>query len=245
MRILITLLILSVSSVAFAATGKHIDYSVNGEVFEGYYISPSPEAPLVFLVHDWDGLTGYEVKRAGMLAELGYSVFCVDMFGKGVRPAEIEEKKKLTGALYADRTKMRTLLNSGLEAAKAQGANIDNGVAMGYCFGGTVVLELARTGVDMKGFVTFHGGLAIPEGQNYSNTKGKMLVLHGSADTSVTMKDFADLAVALERQGVNHEMITYSGAPHAFTVFGSPRYREDADRKSWDRFVGFLNDTLR
>ena len=245
MRILIILLLLSVSTVAFAATGKHIDYSVNGEVFEGYYISPSPNAPLVFLVHDWDGLTDYEVKRAGMLAELGYAVFCVDMFGKGVRPTEIKEKKKLTGALYADRPRMRILLNSGLKAAKAQGAHIENGVAMGYCFGGAVVLELARSGADMKGFVTFHGGLAIPEGQNYSLTKGKMLVLHGSADTAVTMEDFADLAIALERQGVNHEMITYSGAPHAFSVFGSPRYREDADRKSWDRFVGFLNDTLR
>lgn len=245
MRILISLLILSVSTVAFAATGKHIDYSVNGEVFEGYYISPAPNAPLVFLVHDWDGLTGYEVKRAGMLAELGHAVFCVDMFGKGVRPTEINEKKKLTSALYADRPRMRILLNGGLEAAKAQGAHIENGVAMGYCFGGTVVLELARSGAAMKGFVTFHGGLAIPEGQNYSLTKGKMLVLHGSADSAVTMEDFADLAVALESKGVNHEMITYSGAPHAFSVFGSPRYREDADRKSWDRFVGFLNDTLR
>jgi dienelactone hydrolase len=140
---------------------------------------------------------------------------------------------------------MRSLLNAALEAAKAQGADSANAVAMGYCFGGAAVLELARSGADLKGFVSFHGGLTTPEGQDYAQTKGKLLILHGTADTSVTMEHFAALAAALEEKGVAHEMITYGGAPHAFTVFGTERYREDADKKSWRRFGEFLSETLK
>lgn len=229
---------------AFATEGP-VRYQVQGENFEGYFLRPSPQAPLVLLVHDWDGLTDYEMKRAAMLSELGYAVFAVDLFGVGIRPTSAEERKLRTAALYSDRARMRALLLGGLEAAKAQGGNIANSVAMGYCFGAAAVLELARSGVDLKGFVSFHGGLEIPEGQDYRTTKGKILILHGTADTSVTMAHFAVLANTLEEQKVQHEMITYSGAPHAFTVFGSDRYREDADKKSWQRFTEFLGQTLR
>jgi dienelactone hydrolase len=117
---------------------------------------------------------------------------------------------------------------------------------MGYCFGGTAVLELARSGaVDLMGYVSFHGGLEIPEGQNYTKMKGDVLIFHGTADTSVSMAQFATLAETLENQGVAHEMITYGGAPHAFTVFGTDRYRLDADTKSWKRFTEYLEQTLR
>jgi len=117
-------------------------------------------------------------------------------------------------------------------------------VAVGYCFGGAAVLELARSGAELKGFVTFHGGLDTPPGQDYSAAKGTLLVLHGTADTSITMDQFAKLANELEEKGVSHEMVTYGGAPHAFTVFGSDRYREDADKKSWKRLAAFLAETL-
>jgi dienelactone hydrolase len=116
---------------------------------------------------------------------------------------------------------------------------------MGYCFGGAAVLEFARSGADMKGFVTFHGGLQTPAGQDYAKAKGQLLILHGTADANITMEHFAALANELEQHEVAHEMITYGGAPHAFTVFGSDRYREDADQKSWRRFKEFLADTLR
>ena len=132
-----------------------------------------------------------------------------------------------------------------METAKSKGANTSNAVAIGYRFGGTVVLELARSGAAMKGFVTFHGELSTPEGQDYSKTKGRLLILHGSADTYVTLGQFAKLAGELEKHGVPHEMITYSGAPHAFNVFGSERYREDADKKSWKRFTEFLNEVVK
>jgi len=242
-KIYITMLLLLLATPAFAA-GTFVKYAVGGEPFEGYYITSNENGPLILMIHDWDGLTDYEVKRAGMLADLGYNVFAVDLFGEGVRPTEIADKKKLTGQLYSDRSRMRSLIDGALAKAVELGGNKENCVVMGYCFGGAAVLEFARSGVELKGFVSFHGGLSTPEGQDYSKTKGNILVLHGSADTAVTMEQFASLAIELEKQNIRHEMITYSGAPHAFTVFGSDRYREDADKKSWQRFVEYLNETL-
>jgi dienelactone hydrolase len=244
MRTILILFFILMFVSTVGAAGQHIEYKVNGEPYEGYYVSPSPDAPLIIIIHDWDGLTDYEVKRANMLADMGYAVFAADLFGAGVRPTEVKDKRQHTGELYKDRDKMRSLLNGALDTAKSKGGNINNAVVMGYCFGGAAVLEFARSGADIKGFATFHGGLATPEGQDYSKTKGKLLIMHGSADTNITMNQFAGLASELEAKGVSHEMITYSGAPHAFTVYGSDRYRKDADDKSWKRFTEFLKETL-
>jgi dienelactone hydrolase len=246
MRHLITgFVLLLASTLTLAAKGTTVTYTVDGQEYEGYYISPNKKAPLVVIIHDWDGMGEYEMKRAEMLAKKGYAVFAADLFGKGVAAETVDQRRALTGALYQDRDKMRSLMRGALDAAKAQGANVDNSVAAGYCFGGAAVLEWARSGDNMKGFVTFHGGLTTPEGQSYSQTKGDIMVLHGTADTSVTMEHFASLAAELESTGIKHEMVTYSGAPHAFTVFGSSRYREDADLKSWDRFMEFLDTRLK
>jgi dienelactone hydrolase len=230
---------------SLGAAGESVTYEIEGQPYEGYYISPRDNAPLVLLLHDWDGLTDYEIKRAHMLAEMGYAVFAADLFGAGVRPTKVEDKRQHTGELYKDREKMRALMVGALEIAAKNGADTGNAVAMGYCFGGAAVLELARAGVDLKGFATFHGGLQTPEGQDYSKTKAEILVMHGSADTAITMDQFAELARQLESAGVKHQMITYSGAPHAFTVFGEERYREDADRKSWASFSQFLQEKLQ
>jgi len=239
------LLFLSVSTLAFGATGAPVTYQVNGQSYEGYYISPSEQAPFLLLIHDWDGLTDYEVKRAQMLADLGYAVFALDLFGAGVRPTKMEDRRQHTGELYKNREKMRALMKGALDAARDRGAHIENAVAFGYCFGGAAVLELARSGADLKGFATFHGGLQTPEGQNYAKARGKFLIMHGSADTAITLDQFAELAKELEAAGLDHEMITYGGAQHAFTVFGGDRYQEAADKKSWKRFTEFLADTLK
>jgi len=230
---------------AAVAAGVSVQYQVDGKSYEGYYVSPRADAPFLLLIHDWDGLTGYEMKRAEMLAGEGYAVFAADLYGAGIRPTEAADKRQHTGELYQDRTKMRSLMNGAIAAARNLGARVDNGVAFGYCFGGAAVLELARSGADLKGFVLFHGGLGTPEGQDYSQVKGPLLIFHGTADANISMEDFAALATQLEAAGVPHEMTTYSGAPHAFTVFDSPSYREDADRKSWQRFLGFLQETLK
>jgi dienelactone hydrolase len=238
------LLIFAVAGTAMGEDGSAVMYEVNGQSYEGYYISPSNKAPLVVLIHDWDGLTDYEVKRAHMLAESGYAVFAADLFGAGVRPTEVKDKKQHTGELYKDRNKMRALMNGALETARLKGARVENAIAAGYCFGGAAVLEWARSGAKLKGYATFHGGLKTPDGQDYSQTKGKLLIMHGSADSAITMDQFAALTNELEAAGVAHEMITYGGAQHAFTVFGGSRYQEKADKESWKRFKAFLAETL-
>jgi dienelactone hydrolase len=244
MRYLLTLIILFGFAAVAGAAGEAVTYQVDGKPFQGYWTSPGPSAPLVLLVHDWDGLTDYEIQRADMLAGMGYAVFAVDLFGAGIRPQKVEDKRQHTGELYRDRARMRALMQAGLAEAKARGGNVANAVAVGYCFGGAAVLEYARSGADLKGFVTFHGGLETPEDQDYAQARGTFLIFHGSADTAITLDDFAALARQLEEQGLAHEMITYGGAPHAFTVFDTPAYRETADRKSWRRFGEWLKETL-
>lgn len=227
---------------ACAYCGEKLTYEVAGNQYEGYLALASESKLTILLIHDWDGLTDYEVKRANMLAKVGYNVFALDLFGKGLRPTAIEDKRKMTSALYSNREKMRQLMMGALAFIRTKGLKPTTGVVMGYCFGGAATLELARSGIDMKAFVSFHGGLKTPEGQSYSNTKGHVVIFHGSADRSVSMADFSTLAESLEMASVPHEMITYSAAPHAFTVFGSERYREDADKKSWNRFINLLSE---
>jgi dienelactone hydrolase len=241
----LSILILISAAVANGSTGTSVTYEVDGQSYEGYYVSPADKAPLVLLIHDWDGLTDYEIKRSHMLADLGYAVFAMDLFGAGVRPTEVKDKRQHTGELYKDRDKMRALMTGALETARDKGADVENAVAMGYCFGGAAVLEWARSGSALKGFVTFHGGLKTPAGQDYSSAQGSILILHGTADSAITMDQFAALAKELEAAGIDHEMITYGGAQHAFTVFGGDRYQEAADMKSWKRFTEFLTDTLK
>jgi dienelactone hydrolase len=245
LKSILSILILIAATAAHGATGTAITYEVDDRSYEGYYVSPADNAPLVLLIHDWDGLTDYEIKRSHMLADLGYAVFAMDLFGAGVRPTEVKDKRQHTGELYKDRGKMRALMTGALETARGRGADVGNAIAMGYCFGGAAVLEWARSGADLKGFVTFHGGLKTPEGQDYSKAQGKILIMHGTADSAITMDQFAGLANELEATGIDHEMITYGGAKHAFTVFGGSRYQEAADKKSWKRFTEFLADILK
>ncbi|MGY3943127.1 dienelactone hydrolase family protein [Aeromonas tecta] len=222
-----------------------VRYEVDGQSFEGYYLAAGQKAPLILLVHDWDGLTEYEVKRAEMLVALGYSVFAVDLFGAGVRPTSIEDKKRLTGALYQDRPRMRKLLAAALAEAGKLGGRLDDVVALGYCFGGAAVLELARSGAALKGVVSVHGGLETPVGQDYKQTKAQLLIQHGGADQAVSLGQFAGLVSELESTGIPYEAAIYSGAPHAFSVFGSENYRADADAKSWQRFTEFLGEVTQ
>lgn len=228
-----------------ALTGENVTYSVDGQDYEGYLAKASGKsAGLVLIIHDWDGLTDYEVKRSEMLAGMGYDAFALDLFGKGNRPTETAAKKAETGKLYKDRAAMLSLVLGGLAAAQRQVGG--DAVVMGYCFGGAAVLELARSGKGdrVKGYVTFHGSLATPEGQSYPKDNPPILIAHGGADTSVKMSDVAALSEELEKAGITYEIQVYSGAPHAFTVIGSGRYRKTADRKSWNAFSDFLKVNL-
>lgn len=239
---------LYVSVIAFSTTvaaGEHVVYQVDEKSYQGYWSKAADKAPLVLLIHDWDGLTDYEIRRAEMLNQMGYNVFAADLFGQGIRPTEVKDKKQHTGELYQDRQKLQKLMAESQRKAEMLNNNDANTVVMGYCFGGAAVLEAARAGADAKAFVTFHGGLTTPKGQDYTMTKAPVVVFHGTADSAISMADFANLADELEKTGVSHEMVSYGGAPHAFTVFDSERYRADADNKSWKRFGEVLAEVTR
>lgn len=228
-----------------ASAAEEVVYEVDGESYAGYYAEPEGEAEgLVVIIHDWDGLDAYEEQRADMLADLGYAAFAVDLFGQGNRPETTEARRAETGKLYDDREAMRARILGGMSTAREQ-ADLP-AVVMGYCFGGAAVLELARSGEgeDVVGYATFHGGLSTPEGQSYEGVEAPILIMHGGADSSVTMDDVTALWEELEASGTPYEIEIYAGAPHAFTVSGEDRYQETADRKSWDAFTDFLETNL-
>ncbi len=246
MRLAAAAALTGLAAFAAPAFAAPVSYEADGQAFEGWFVPASgPSKGLVVIVHDWDGLTEYEQTRAAMLSELGYDAFALDLFGAGVRPDTMDARRAATGALYADREAMRARLVAGLEAARAQGAAQD-AVVMGYCFGGAATLEFARSGLGegVAGWASFHGGVATPEGQAWAPGTAPVLILHGGADQNPTMAEVAQLTVELEAAQVTYDVEVYSGAPHAFTVFGSDRYRERADMKSWAAFTAFLDETL-
>jgi dienelactone hydrolase len=236
---------------AFTAgiVAQEMEYEIAGKTYQGHLVrntSLEKNQPGVMIVHDWDGLGEYEEKRSMMLAGEGYAVFAVDLYGQGVRPSTLEDKKARSEALYADRKEMRSRLFGGLEAMRSQeGIDPDHLVAMGYCFGGSAILELARAGADLQGFVSFHGGLTTPDDQDYSQVKGPILILHGSKDRVAPMSDVAELAEALDKAEADFSMDIYGGGRHAFTVWSGDRYSEQADLASWSALKAFLDRQLR
>lgn len=230
---------------AVPALAQDVNYTVDGEAFTGYYAAADNPKGLVLIVHDWDGMTDYERQRADMLAEMGYNAFALDMFGDETPTETMDHRRAATGALYQNRDRMRALVAAGIDQAQSRAPDTPM-VVTGYCFGGAVALEMARSDMgDMaEGYATFHGGLSTPEGQSWDGDEPPILVLHGGADTSITMEDVASFATELEAAGTPYEIEVYSGAPHAFTVFGSNRYQERADTQSWSAFSSFLDERL-
>lgn len=225
------------------AMAQDVAYTVDGEAFTGYWAEAEDPKGLVLIVHDWDGMTDYERQRADMLAEMGYNAFALDMFGDQTPTETVDHRMAATGALYEDRERMRMLVQAGVEQALER-SSVEEMVVKGYCFGGAVALEMARS--DMaemaEGYATFHGGLSTPDGQSWDGDEPPVLVLHGGADTSITMQDVATLATEMEEAGNTYAIEVYSNAPHAFTVFGSDSYQERADAASWDAFTSFLDE---
>lgn len=238
-------ILVATTIVATPALAEDVSYTIDGEAFTGYWAEADEPKGLVLIIHDWDGMTEYERQRADMLAEMGYNAFALDMFGNDTPTETMDHRIAATGALYKDRDRMRALLQAGVEQAQAR-SGVDEMIVTGYCFGGAVALEMARSDMaDMaNGFATFHGGLTTPEGQSWDGDEPPVLVLHGGADTSITMQDVATFATELEEAGTTYTVEVYSGAPHAFTVFGSDRYQERADAASWEAFSKFLAERV-
>jgi len=231
--------------LASPALAEDVAYTVDGDAFTGYWAKADDPAGVVLIVHDWDGLTDYERQRADMLAGMGYDAFAVDIFGDDTPTETVDHRRAAMGALFEDRERMRMLLRTGADMALSR-SDAERMIVMGYCFGGAATLEMARDdGLDaVRGYATFHGGLSTPEGQGYDGDGAPLLILHGGADSSITLDDVATLGTELEAAGTPYRIEIYSGAPHAFTVFDGDRYDERADTASWSAFTAFLEDRL-
>lgn len=232
------------AGVSVAQASQPVSYSLGGQSFEGQWTEAPQSKGLVLVVPDWDGIDRHEIGTAEKLAALGYSSFILDMFGQGAVLETVDDRKAATGALYKDRGEMRRRVMAGLTAAQTLGGDLTNAIAIGYCFGGSTVLELARSGADLKGYVSFHGGLSTPDGQSYSSVKAPILIAHGGADKVVPIEDVADIVSRLEADNASYELNIYSGADHAFTVAGASRYSATAANASWANLETFLDDNL-
>ena len=167
----------------------------------------------------------------------------MDLFGVDAKLDNRDDYGKQTGALYRNRAEFRARILAAVDAGKLAGVNTETIVIMGYCFGGAAVLEAARAGIQADGFVSFHGGLGTPEGQDYKKVTAPILLLHGSADPVSGMDDLASLLTQLKEANVPHDAEVFGGARHSFTVPGSRDYDEQADMRSWDALQRFLSRT--
>ncbi|BCS54619.1 dienelactone hydrolase family protein [Geobacter sp. SVR] len=232
-----------------------IEYKQGDTLLEGYLAWDDAEAgkrPGILVVHEWTGLGPYVKKRAEMLARMGYVAFAADIYGKGVRPTQAEAAK--VAAIYKDdRNLMRERAKAGLETLKAQ-KQVDRNrlAAIGYCFGGTTVLELARSGADLKGTVSFHGGLATPNSADAKNITGRVLALHGADDPFVKADEVAAFQDEMRTAGVDWQLNIYGGAVHGFTnpEAGNDNkkgaaYNEKADKRSWEAMKVFFREIFR
>lgn len=229
-----------------AADGETVEYRHGDVTLEGYLVAPSPSAgrcPGILLVHDWDGIDDYERLRAEMLAELGYVALAADIYGKGVRPADTEQAAAESSKYKNDPALYRARLAAGLDTLRRNPrVDPDRLGAIGYCFGGTGVLELARSGADVKGVVSFHGSLGTSSPATPGSVKAAILVLHGGADPVVPPDEVSAFVREMLEAGANFSIVSYPGAVHAFTKYGSRSYHQRADRASWEAMKRFFAD---
>ncbi len=200
---------------------RTIDYSYAGVVMQGYLAyddSTDAARPGVLVAHAWMGLDEYTRARVRQLASMGYIAFALDMYGKGVRATNVAEARKLSGLINSDRRTMVHRAEAALEVLRDQPLSIDTDIAaIGFCFGGGVVMELARSGAALDGVVTFHGSVAPPDSSDASGIRARVLILHGAADPFVPIESVMALARQLEAARVDYRIILYGGAVHSFT----------------------------
>ncbi len=235
-----------------------VDYEQGEVALEGYVAydgRTKGRRPGVLLVHEWWGINHYIRKRTKQLASMGYVAFAADIYGKGHRAKTREEAMALAGKFRSgsDRILMRARANAGLEELKKSPLVDPRRIAaIGYCFGGTTVLELARSGADLAGVVSFHGGLGTPNPDDAKNIKAKVLVLRGADDPSVKSDQVAAFEDEMRKAGVDWQLVSYGTAVHGFTnpANGADNskgaaYNEKADKRSWQAMKDFFEEIFR
>ena len=262
--ILITslLLILGVAGMPLAETkivGKDVAYSADGIVMKGYLAydeNMKGKRPGVLVVHEWWGLNDYARKRARMLAELGYTALAVDMYGEGKVATHPDDAGKFSSAVMKNFDVGKARFMAAMDFIKGQ-PTVDPAriAAIGYCFGGGIVLNMARQGVDLKGVASFHGNLTAVKPAQPGSVKAKILVLHGADDKFVTKEQIVAFKNEMKAAGADFKFISYPGAVHSFTnpeadelgkKYNIPiAYNRDADNKSWEELKKFLHRIFR
>jgi dienelactone hydrolase len=233
-----------------------VEYKQGDTVLEGYLAYDDTikgKRPGVLIVHEWMGVNNYVKKRAEQIAKLGYVAFAADIYGKGIRPKNSDEAAAESTKYKTDRKLMRARVKAGLEVLKNHKLVEDRyTAAIGYCFGGTTVLELARSGADVKGVVSFHGGIDTPNPNDAKNIKGKVLALHGGDDPFVPAAQVAAFQDEMRKAGVDWNMVIYGGAVHSFTNPDAGNdnskgaaYNEKADKRSWEDMNQFFKEIFK
>ncbi|QXI21523.1 dienelactone hydrolase family protein [Pseudomonas iranensis] len=258
MRLFLALTLLAVSSLTQAAIKtEEIPYqSADGSQLIGYYAYDDAikgPRPGVVVVHEWWGLNDYAKRRARDLAELGYSALAVDMYGEGKNTEHPKDAMAFMQAATKDADAASKRFAAGLDLLKKQKQTDPNKIAaIGYCFGGAVVLNAARQGVPLAGVVSFHGALATKTSATPGSVKAKILVEHGALDSMVTQDHVTAFKSEMDKAGADYQFVSLDGAKHGFSnpdadrlshgEHGGPDigYNKAADEKSWADMQAFL-----
>lgn len=206
--------------------------------------------PGVLVIHEWWGLNDYVKQRARKLAKLGYVAFAAGMYGRGKLTRDPSQARLWSSALYGDVRTWRERARIALDVLAGHGL-VDSAkkAAIGYCFGGSTVMQMTYVGADLAGVVSFHGSLPVPTSEEAKNIKSKILIAHGNADPFIPQERILKFKNALEHAGVDWQMVYYAGAKHAFTnpdadAYGvdGVSYNKNADLRSWVLMRQFLDE---
>ena len=235
------------SAAPAAPKGRTVAYQLDSVALEGILVGAGKgKRPGVVLFTDWLGVTESARAQAEKVAKMGYVVFVADIYGKGNNPKASKEAGPLAGSFKSNRPLMRQRAQAGLAQLKAvPGVDTTRLGAMGFCFGGTVALELARTGADLDGTVSIHGNLDTPDPTQARNIKGSVLVLHGADDPFVPAQQVQNFQDEMRTAKVDWHMVSYGGAVHAFTkpeAGNDPTQGQAYDPKAAERAFEALRD---
>jgi dienelactone hydrolase len=255
-RLLLAMTLLTATTARAELVTRTVEYRAGDAPLQGLVIQESGGPTLkpgVLVIHDWMGIGPYPRMRAEQLARLGYVAFVADVYGKEIRPADAKEAGAQAGKFKKDRPLLRGRVLAALaELRKQPGVLPGKVAAIGYCFGGTAALELARAGADLAGVVSFHGGLDSPTPADAKAIKAKVLVLHGADDPYVPPAEVQAFEEEMRGGGVDWTLVKYSGAVHAFTQERAGNdnskgaaYNATADRRAWQAMRDFFDEVLK
>jgi dienelactone hydrolase len=235
---------------------KTIVYEIDQKPHEGFVIyddANKQPMPGVIVVHEWKGISEHVMESGRELAKLGYIAMIADIYGQGIRPADSKAAAQLSGSYKKDRPLLRKKVLAALEQLNKQPlVDKEKIAAIGYCFGGTTVLELARSGADVAGVVSFHGGLDSPAPQDAKNIKARILVLHGGIDPHVPDTEVAGFIKEMRDAKVDWQLVYYGDAVHSFTSKAAGNdpsrgaaYHELTARRSWKAMKSFFKELFK